>query len=294
MELLQLEYFEKVARFGSVSKAAAELCISQPSLSGAILRLEKELGLPLFERSHRRMILTSYGEYFLSVTREILRLLKASRLSFEMQLPLRVSVAFHIYNEEVFRLVHAFQSLRPEVEFDIHGGVMSSPVSLHSFDFVVCNSNTEFKQPMERLRVMPQGYYVVLPRSHPLAERESVGILELQGEPLCFLQKEDGSFEAAYQFCIDSGFIPKCVFTTNNPFYKFRYLSYGRAAGLVPSGWPGAYDAFPGLTAVPIRGYGHSSDIWFCWRSEAPLSEAARDFLAFVRAGLAPAAADSF
>ena len=109
MELLQLEYFEKVARFNSVSKAASELCISQSSLSGCILRLEKELGMPLFERKHRKMILTSYGEYFLSVTREILRLLSASRLSFEAQLPARISVAFLNYSEELLQLIQRFQ-----------------------------------------------------------------------------------------------------------------------------------------------------------------------------------------
>lgn len=287
MELLQLEYFEKVARFNSVSKAASELCISQSSLSGCILRLEKELGMPLFERKHRKMILTSYGEYFLSVTREILRLLSASRLSFEAQLPARISVAFLNYSEELLQLIQRFQKEHQNVEFDVHGSTMASPVSIHSFDFVVCNSNTEFKLPMNRRHIMHQGYHVVMPVSHPLAGRTSVDILELQGESLCFLQKETGRLEASYQFCIDSGFVPKCVFITNNAYYKSRYLSYGEAISLVPSGLAGSFQDTPGLTAVPLKGYEHSSDLWFCWRKEYPLSATAREFLDFVQKSLA-------
>ena len=44
MELLQLQYFERKAKYQSMSKAAEELHVSQPSLSSCIIRLEKELG----------------------------------------------------------------------------------------------------------------------------------------------------------------------------------------------------------------------------------------------------------
>ncbi len=286
MELLQLEYFEKVAKFNSVSKAAEELCISQSSLSGCILRLEAELGVPLFERKHRKMILTEYGEYFLSVTREILRLLSVSRLSFGAKQPPRLSVAFMIYSEDVFQLLHQFQKIHPEVEFSVHGSTMASPVSIHSFDFVVCNSNTEFKLPMNKLHVAPQGYYAVMPRSHPLAERESIDIQELKEDSFCFLQKEAGRLEASYQFCIDNGFIPKCVFTTNNAMYKLRYLTYGSAVSLIPTGMAGAFRAEPNLAVVPLKGYEHNSDIWFCWRRERPLLGVAKEFMEFVQKSL--------
>ena len=50
MELLQLRYFDVIARCENISRAAEELHVSQPSLSGSLLRLEKELGFPLFDR----------------------------------------------------------------------------------------------------------------------------------------------------------------------------------------------------------------------------------------------------
>ncbi len=101
MELLQLQYFECIARHESVTRAAEELRISQPSLSGSVLRLEKELGMALFERKNRKMILTSYGEYFLSTTRRVLELINTSRLSFTSDMPDRISIGFQNYNEKI-------------------------------------------------------------------------------------------------------------------------------------------------------------------------------------------------
>ncbi|MBP3311967.1 MAG: LysR family transcriptional regulator [Butyricicoccus sp.] len=56
MELLRLRYFEYVAKYESITKAAEELHISQPSLSNSIIRLEKEFGAPLFERKNRKCV----------------------------------------------------------------------------------------------------------------------------------------------------------------------------------------------------------------------------------------------
>ena len=65
MDLLQLRYFQAVARYEHISRAAEELRIAQPSLSRAIARLEAELGSPLFDRQGRRIRLNQYGAMFL-------------------------------------------------------------------------------------------------------------------------------------------------------------------------------------------------------------------------------------
>ncbi len=65
MELLQLKYFQTVARLEHMTKAAEELHIAQPSLSKTIARLEKDLGVPLFDRQGRQITLNSFGKVFL-------------------------------------------------------------------------------------------------------------------------------------------------------------------------------------------------------------------------------------
>ena len=64
MNLSQLNYFKKLAEVLHYTRAAQELFITQPTLSGAISSLEKELGAPLFERNGRSVLLTPYGEMF--------------------------------------------------------------------------------------------------------------------------------------------------------------------------------------------------------------------------------------
>lgn len=65
MNLFQLRYFVTLAKMQHYTRAAHELCITQPSLSHAISQLEAELGVALFEKSGRNTTLTSFGEEFL-------------------------------------------------------------------------------------------------------------------------------------------------------------------------------------------------------------------------------------
>ena len=72
MNLFHLRYFETLARTEHYSKAAEILSITQPSLSYAISTLESELGIQLFEKRGRNIVLTKYGKAFYSNIKEIL------------------------------------------------------------------------------------------------------------------------------------------------------------------------------------------------------------------------------
>ena len=73
MELHQIRYFAAVAREGNFTRAARSCFVSQPSLSQQILKLEDEVGQPLFHRLGRRAVLTEAGERFRARARRILR-----------------------------------------------------------------------------------------------------------------------------------------------------------------------------------------------------------------------------
>ena len=62
MTLDQLRYFQAVCRYDGVSRAARSLNISQPSISNAIRNLEREFGVTLFDRQHKRLTLTKEGQ----------------------------------------------------------------------------------------------------------------------------------------------------------------------------------------------------------------------------------------
>ncbi|WP_138416010.1 LysR family transcriptional regulator [Aquibacillus sediminis] len=72
MTLLQLKYVIEVARSRSISKAAQHLFISQPSLSNAIKALEEELGITIFSRTNKGIMITREGTEFLSYARQVI------------------------------------------------------------------------------------------------------------------------------------------------------------------------------------------------------------------------------
>lgn len=83
MNLFYLRYFVTLAHVQQYTKAAEQLCIAQPSLSHAISQLEKELGLPLFEKSGRKTTLTRFGEEFLICAEQTLATLDAGIASMQ-------------------------------------------------------------------------------------------------------------------------------------------------------------------------------------------------------------------
>lgn len=79
MELQQLRYFKTVAEIGKISAAAQALYISAPALSTSIARLEKELGIPLFDRSNNRITLNKQGKIFLRYVEQVFNSLECAR-----------------------------------------------------------------------------------------------------------------------------------------------------------------------------------------------------------------------
>ena len=79
MELLQLKYFKTVAELGKISAAAEALYISAPALSTSISRLEKELGVQLFDRYAKRIALNAQGEIFLRYVNQMFDALECGK-----------------------------------------------------------------------------------------------------------------------------------------------------------------------------------------------------------------------
>ena len=72
MTLQQLKYVVKIAETGNLTKAAEELFISQPSLTNAVAKLEKEMNINIFTRTNKGVSVSSEGNLFLSYARQVL------------------------------------------------------------------------------------------------------------------------------------------------------------------------------------------------------------------------------
>lgn len=118
MRLEQLTYLTEVARYGTVTKAAEALCVSQPNITTALKGLEQELGLRLFERSKSGMTLTESGKDACELASDILekvqqlRLLQG-RLSQHAQIVLKIATIPSLNNSVMGELLHAYQRHYP-------------------------------------------------------------------------------------------------------------------------------------------------------------------------------------
>ena len=72
MKLQQLRYVVKVAECGSITEASRRLFVSQPSITASIRDLENEMGVHIFERTNKGVIVSEEGETFLGYARQVL------------------------------------------------------------------------------------------------------------------------------------------------------------------------------------------------------------------------------
>lgn len=128
MELRVLNYFLRVAREESITKAAESLHITQPTLSRQLSALEDELGVALLDRSGRKISLTPEGILLRRRAEEIMALVdktgqEISEEEGKMEGTISVAGGLLRANQEFIRLMKEFQSLHPHVVFDYFTGI---------------------------------------------------------------------------------------------------------------------------------------------------------------------------
>lgn len=126
MESGDLKIFQAVAREGSITKAAQALNYVQSNVTARIRFLEAELGLPLFRRTNRGMILTSAGENLLQYADQIIDLLaEALRTTQHSDFPagsLRIGCIESAASNYLLPFLKEYQSNYPDVQFLLHTG----------------------------------------------------------------------------------------------------------------------------------------------------------------------------
>ncbi len=114
-----LVVFEAAARLGSFTLAAEELNVQQPSVSASIKQLEASLGAQLFQRSHRRIVLTNAGDRLFADVGRAFEMLAQSAISIRQSVSndhvtLSASSAFNNY--WLLPRIGAFQQKHPEID----------------------------------------------------------------------------------------------------------------------------------------------------------------------------------
>ena len=189
----QLEYFLVVARTQHISKAAAEIGLSQPALSRAIANLETNLKVPLFRRVGRSIILTRLGSIFRDRVDHALREIENARallndLANAEHGTITLGFVRRLGREYLPSMVRGFREAHPEVQFDLN---QHNTIELErrlidgELDLILVPRGS---QTFEWAPVKEQELNLIVPHSHPLAGTKEVALAQLRDEKFIALK----------------------------------------------------------------------------------------------------------
>ncbi|MFC4104204.1 LysR family transcriptional regulator [Paenibacillus xanthanilyticus] len=282
MELLQLQYFRTVARLEHMTKAAQQLRVAQPALSKTIARLEKDVGVPLFDREGRQIRLNAFGKAFLSKVEAALLLLEEGQQEVADLAGLEHG-SIHLATPTLDRLsdpLNAFVARHPQVNFRITQGAMCEMTQLMEAGEVdLCFT----PMPIERthysaVSVLREDVYLAVPPGHRLAGRRSARLSEAADEPFIgykegfhFQQMNDAFFREA-------GFTPNFVCRVDEAASIAKLVAAGLGVALVGN----CGGAQTRLNLLAIESPACQRHFRFIWNDKRYLSKAAREFRDFV------------
>jgi DNA-binding transcriptional LysR family regulator len=200
MELRHLRYFVAIAEERSFTRAAERLWVAQPGLSTQIRRLERELGIRLFERHTRGVELTDAGELFLERARAALAAAEVARctgadLKTGVLGSVRVGVCTAPRWSGAAALLHSYARARPAVETSVHesyGGALARDLRDGRLDAVIAPSifaDADFRGV--DLGVEP--WALLVGAAHRLAGEGPLGVQDLEGEEVIVTGHRDGA-----------------------------------------------------------------------------------------------------
>lgn len=189
MNLAQLYYFRTLAKYEHYGKAAESLYITQPSLSNSIKNLEKEIGVPFFERVGRNVRLTEYGEEFnkhiclaLDEIDKAVEIMRAYNSGLSGRI--RIGVVISIQRNYLPRLLGSFKAAFGEsVVFDIYQGTSYEclkGLEDGKYDVVFCGKVDDGCEDVEFVPQFSQNVVLAVNSYHPLAKKGEISLSELK------------------------------------------------------------------------------------------------------------------
>lgn len=200
MNLYHLRYFATLAHLEHYTKAARKLNTTQPNLSYAISSLESELGVALFEKEGRNIVLTKCGKDFLTDVEASLSILDASIKKMQLigrgeglieigflrtlgtkYIPLTLSNYLHTAAGE-------------NVTFNFYDGITADLIPMlknKTCDVVFC-SYSKNEPEIEFIPIATQNLVLIIPNDHPLASKNKVDLSETLPYPQIFFHPRSG------------------------------------------------------------------------------------------------------
>ncbi len=206
MTLQNLRYVSEIAKYKSYSQAAKKLFLSQSTLSSAVKDLEEELGIQIFFRTNRGVVLTPDGEEFLRQSKDILE--RAELLALRYKGGTSVKNYFSVSAQHLPFSVRAFNEILEQLDLSEYDAAIRETTT-NGVLYDVSTGKSELgilavsAENLELLRKSITDYhlefhelaklapYAFLRKNHPLSNRKSLSIEDLKEYPFVTYDQED-------------------------------------------------------------------------------------------------------
>jgi len=229
MELLQLRYFLTVAKMLNISHAAEHHMIPQPAMSKTISKLEKELGIPLFNRYKNKLSLTEEGQaFYKSVSASINEIDSViSNITQSEEVPhgeIKLWVKQHRSN--VVDCIAAFKKMYPKVLFRVYYEIEGNDFE----DIDLCVSTSKPSELFDNgIFLNSEKLKIVVSNDHPFAKKDKISFDMLEDEEFAVVSKNVSQWKITLQQCKAAGFEPKLSITCGDLHCLMRYVASGIA-----------------------------------------------------------------
>ena len=291
MEIRVLRYFLAVVREESITKAAELLHITQPTLSRQIAQMEDEMGVKLFDRGTRKILLTNEGMLLRRRAEEILELIdKTERELVEQQEMVEGTVSLGCGDLAAVQampdLIRGFHERYPAVRFDLYTatadhvkertdrgvtdiGLLLEPINKEKYDYINLNCQEQ--------------WVVVMPPNSPLAELDAVSPKDLRGLPLILPHRLNVQSELARWFGDEFEKL-NILFTSNLPSNSSIMVHHGLAYSIIVKGSISFWNPEK-ITYRPLSPELSAPSV-LAWRRKQPFGLAAEKFIDYVKENL--------
>jgi DNA-binding transcriptional LysR family regulator len=266
MDIYQIRYFLAIAETGGFTKAAERLLVSQPSLSAGIKKLEQELDVILFERGGRRAVLTPAGQFFLTKAQSILtehQSVLRELKTFKAQPILRLGLLRTIRISSFAQLIGDFRQTYPNVAIELQDGgsvELREQLELGEIDLLVTGLDGE-EANGNSLPLFRQRIALAVANSHPFAQRKSVRLNELDGQP--YIDRMHCKLRATVKQKFEAhGLQHHIVYRADNEDWVIALVAAGLGIAIMAE-----WRNLPGITYLPISDWSIERTIGLVWRT---------------------------
>jgi DNA-binding transcriptional LysR family regulator len=288
VHLEELQWFVVLAETEHVTEAAAELGVSQPTLSRALTRLEQKAGAPLFDRVGRRLRLNEYGRIMLEHSRRSLAEMQAAldRIA-ALRDPdtgrIRLAFLHSLANWYVPEQLRRFREEAPKIAFDL----FQAPA--HEIARSILDGGSDIAITSPRPDPTTFGWHrlyverlcLAVPVGHRLAARGRVNLSVAANEPFVALEKPFGLRQLTDDLWAEANIGPHIVFEASEIPTMEGLVAAGFGVAVVPVPRDGTDSR---VVHVPLSNSRAKREVGLAWASDRPLAPPAQRFAEFLTA----------